>query len=72
MKKFNNEFTIDEAIRVLSAYGLDEVMKVLKLNDENIVDLLLNDSEIYHSKIMEWFANYLTDSVAEINERKFE
>lgn len=72
MKNFNNDFSIDEAIRTLSAYGLEEVMKVLKLNDDNIVDLLLNDFEIYHNNIMEWFANYLNDSVIELNERRFE
>jgi hypothetical protein len=72
MKNFNNEFSIDEAVRSLSAYGLEEVQKVLGLSDDNIIELLLNDCEIYQNKIMEWFANYLNDSVIELNERRFE
>ncbi len=71
MKNFNNDFSIDEAVRTLSAFGLDEIQKVLKLTDENIIDLLLDDCEIYHNNIMEWFANYLNDSVIEYNENKF-
>ncbi len=72
MKNFNNDFSIDEAIRTLSAYGLEEVQKVLGLSDDNIIELLLNDCEIWHNNIMEWFANYLNDSVIEVNERRFE
>jgi hypothetical protein len=72
MKNFNNDFSIDEAIRTLSAYGLEEVQKVLGLSDDNIIELLLNDCEAWHNNIMEWFANYLNDSVIEMNERKFE
>lgn len=71
MKNSNNDFSIDEAVRTLSAFGLDEVMKVLKLSDENIIDLLLDDCEIYHNNIMEWFANYLNDSAIELNENKY-
>ena len=72
MKNFNNDFSIDEAIRTLSAYGLEEVQKVLGLSDDNIIELLLNDCETWQNKIMEWFANYLNDSVIEMNERRFE
>ncbi len=71
MKNFNNDFSIDEAIRTLSAYGLEEVQKVLKLSDDDIVDMLLNHCDIWHNNIMEWFANYLNDSVIELNENKY-
>lgn len=72
MKNIKNDFSIDEAIRTLSAYGLEEVQKVLGLSDDNIIELLLNDCETWHNNIMEWFANYLNDSVIELNERRFE
>jgi len=71
MKNLKNDFSIDEAIRTLSAYGLEEVQKVLGLSDDNIIELLLNDCETWQNKIMEWFANYLNDSVIEMNENKF-
>ncbi|HCY76387.1 MAG TPA: hypothetical protein DHV28_10740 [Ignavibacteriales bacterium] len=72
MKNFNNDFSIDEAVRTLSAYGLEEVQKVLNLTDDDVIDLLLDNCEHYQAKIMEWFANYLNDSAIELNERRFE
>lgn len=72
MKKINQDFSIDEAVRTLSAYGLEEVQKVIGLTDDDVIDLLLDNCEHYQTKIMEWFANYINDSVIELNERKFE
>lgn len=72
MKKFNNDFSIDEAIRTLSAYGLEEVQKVLELSDDDIVEILLNNYSVWEQKLINWFTNYLNDSVIEFNERKFE
>lgn len=69
MKNFNNDFSIDEAVRVLSAYGLDEVQKVLNLSDDDIIEILLDDCQIWHTKIMEWYSNYMVDSAIELNER---
>lgn len=69
MKNFNNDFSIDEAVRVLSAYGLEEVQKVLNLSDDDIIEILLNDCQVWHTKIMEWYSNYMVDSAIELNER---
>ena len=69
MKNFNNDFSIDEAVRVLSAYGLEEVQKVLNLSDDDIIEILLDDCQIWHTKIMEWYSNYMVDSAIELNER---
>ena len=69
MKNFNNDFSIDEAVRVLSAYGLEEVQKVLNLSDDDIIEILLNDCHVWHTKIMEWYSNYLVDAAIELNER---
>jgi hypothetical protein len=71
MKKFNNEFSIDEAIRTLSAYGLEEVQKVLELSDDDIVEILLNNYSVWEQKLINWFINYLNDSAIEFNENKF-
>ena len=59
-KPIKNDYSIDEAVRVLSAYGLAEVQEVLKLSDDDITDILLNDIPTkWEQKIMEWFNNYL-------------
>ena len=71
MKKFNNDFSIDEAIRTLSAYGLEEVQKVLELSDDDIVEILLNNYSTWEEKLINWFINYLNDSAIEFNENKF-
>ena len=71
MKKFNNDFSIDEAIRTLSAYGLEEVQKVLELSDDDIVEILLNNYSTWEQKLINWFNNYLNDSVIELNENKY-
>ena len=71
MKKSNNDFSIDEAIRTLSAYGLEEVQKVLELSDDDIVEILLNNYSVWEQKLINWFINYLNDSAIEFNENKF-
>ncbi len=40
----NITFNIDEAVCSLSAYGLEEVQKVLGLSDDDVVNLLLDDT----------------------------
>jgi succinate dehydrogenase flavin-adding protein (antitoxin of CptAB toxin-antitoxin module) len=71
MKRFNNDFSIDEAIRTLSAYGLEEVQKVLELTDDDIVEILLNNYSVWEQKLINWFINYLNDSAIEFNENKY-
>ena len=71
MKRSNNDFSIDEAIRTLSAYGLEEVQKVLELSDDDIVEILLNNYSVWEQKLINWFINYLNDSAIEFNENKF-
>ena len=71
MKRINNDFSIDEAIRTLSAYGLEEVQKVLELSDDDIVEILLNNYSTWEEKLINWFINYLNDSAIEFNENKF-
>jgi hypothetical protein len=71
MKKFDNDFSIDEAIRILSAYGLEEVQKVLELSDDDIVEILLNNYSTWEQKLINWFNNYLNDSAIELNENKY-
>ena len=71
MKKSINDFSIDEAIRTLSAYGLEEVQKVLELSDDDIVEILLNNYSVWEQKLINWFINYLNDSAIELNENKY-
>ena len=71
MKRINNDFSIDEAIRTLSAYGLEEVQNVLELSDDDIVEILLNNYSTWEEKLINWFINYLNDSAIEFNENKF-
>ena len=71
MKRINNDFSIDEAIRTLSAYGLEEVQNVLELSDDDIVEILLNNYSVWEQKLINWFINYLNDSAIEFNENKF-
>ena len=71
MKWTKLDFTIDEAIRILSAYGLEEVQKVLKLTDDDIVEILLNDlCSKWEQKIMEWYSNYLIGSYIDLRSNK--
>lgn len=61
MKRFNPEFSIEEALRALSVYGLEEVQKVFGLTDDDVMDLLLDKYEAYQNKIVDWYLNYLDD-----------
>ena len=72
MKWTKLDFTIDEAIRILSAYGLEEVQKVLKLTDDDIVEILLNDlPSKWEQKIMEWFNNYLINQAIDAQSNNY-
>jgi len=72
MKRTKLDFTIDEAIRILSAYGLEEVQEVLKLTDDDIVEILLNDlSPNWEHKIMEWFNNYLINQAIDAQSNNY-
>jgi hypothetical protein len=68
----NNTFNIDEAVCNLSAYGLEEVQKVLGLSDDDVVNLLLNDFEVWERKILEWYAEHINDTILEQAERRYE
>ncbi len=70
IKKFNRDYSIAEAIRTLSAYGLEEVQKVLGLSDDDIVEILLNNYSVWEEKLISWFINYLNDSTIEYNENR--
>ena len=59
---FKTDYTVEEAVRVLSSYGLEEVQKALGLSDDDIVNILLDRSEPWERKIMQWFSTYLKDS----------
>lgn len=60
MKHYKPDYSIDEAVRTLSAFGLEEVQEVLKLSDDDLTDILLNNiPPKWEQKIMEWFNNYL-------------
>ena len=68
----NITFNIDEAVCSLSAYGLEEVQKVLGLSDDDIVNLLLDDCEVHERKILDWYAEHINDTVLEQAERRYE
>ena len=68
----NITFNIDEAVCSLSAYGLGEVQKVLGLSDDDVVNLLLNDSEVWERKILDWYAEHLNDTILDEAERRYE
>ncbi len=65
-------FNIDEAVCNLSAYGLGEVQKVLGLSDDDVVNLLLDDCEVWEQKILSWYANYLNDEILDQAESRHE
>ncbi|MFZ0454388.1 MAG: hypothetical protein WAM24_11605 [Ignavibacteriaceae bacterium] len=68
----NNTFNIDEAVCSLSAYSLEEVQKVLGLSDDDVVNLLLDDCEAWHQKILSWYAKYLHDTIKDEAEKRYE
>ena len=68
----NITFNIDEAVCSLSAYGLGEVQKVLGLSDDDVVNLLLNDCEVWERKILDWYAEHLNDTILDEAERRYE
>ena len=60
-----------EPAELLALQELDEVMKALKLNDVDVIGILLNDLEPARTKlIQQWFNEFQKDSViAEAEER---
>jgi hypothetical protein len=68
----NITFNIDEAVCTLSAYGLEEVKKVLGLSDDDIVNLLLDDFEAWHQKILDWYDEHLNDIILDDAEKRYE
>jgi len=49
---------------LLALQELDEVMKALKLNDEDVIEILLNSPTIpQQNLIQEWFNNFQQDCV---------
>ncbi len=68
----NNTFNIDEAVCNLSAYGLEEVQKVLGLSDDDVVNLLLDDCEVHERKILDWYGEHINDTIQEQAERRYE
>jgi hypothetical protein len=68
----NNTFNIDEAVRVLSAYGLEEVQRVLDLSEDDVINLLLDDCQAWHQKILSWYAGYINDEILDQAESRYE
>ena len=68
----NITFNIDEAICSLSAYGLEEVQRVLGLSDDDVVNLLLNDCEVWEQKILDWYAGHINDTILDEAEKRYE
>ena len=56
-------YSIEEAIRVLSSFTLIEVQNILGLNDDDIIDILLNKN--YYRQIMNWYAAYTNNKLVE-------
>jgi hypothetical protein len=47
---------------LLALQELDEVMKALKLNDEEVIEILLNQpTHLQQNLIQEWFNNFQQD-----------
>jgi hypothetical protein len=65
-------FNIDEAVCNLSAYGLEEVQRVLGLSDDDVVNLLLNDCEVWERKILDWYAEHINDTILDEAEKRYE
>jgi hypothetical protein len=63
---------IDEAVRVLSSYGLEEVQKALHLSEDDVINLLLDDCEPWEQKILSWYSNYLDDAKLDEAESRYE
>ena len=68
----NITFNIDEAVCTLSAYGLEEVQKVLGLSDDEVINLLLDNYEPWERKILDWYAEYLHDTILDEAEKRYE
>jgi hypothetical protein len=68
----DHTFNIDEAVCNLSAYGLEEVQKVLGLSDDDVVNLLLDDCEAWERKILNWYTEHLHDTILDEAERRYE
>ena len=68
----NYTFNIDEAVCNLSAYGLEEVQKVLDLSDDDVVNLLLDNYKPWEQKILNWYAEYLNDTILDDTEKRYE
>ena len=68
----NITFNIDEAVCNLSAYGLEEVQKVLGLSDDDVVNLLLDNCAVWHQKILDWYAEHINDTILDEAEKKYE
>ena len=52
-----------EPAELLALQELDEVMKALKLNDVDVIEILLNNPTLpQYNLIQEWFNNFQLDS----------
>lgn len=56
---------------LLALQELDEVMRALKLNDEDVIEILLNDPKPHQlSLISQWYSNFQQDcAMAEAEDR---
>ncbi len=63
--------TIEEAMRVLEAHGLEEVQKALRITDDQIIEILLDNYPRWQSEIMQWYSEYLISCSMEEAERRF-
>ena len=62
-------YNLEEAYYQLRIEGLDEVMKVLNLKDDDVADILLNDCP--DKQVMQWFVNHQHDTALDLAERQY-
>jgi hypothetical protein len=58
---------------LLALQELDEVMKALKLNDVEVIEILLNDLKPFQMNLVqEWYNNFQENEILAEADRKYE
>jgi len=64
---------IYEPAELLALQELDEVLKALKLSDEEVIEMLLNDLKPYQKNLVQqWYNNFQQNLVLEEADRQYE
>lgn len=62
-----------EPAELLALQELDEVLKALKLSDEDVIEMLLNDLKPYQKNLVQqWYNNFQQNLVLEEADRQYE